>query len=252
MLIAIITSVLVFVTTFFIFALLKKDNSIIDIGWGLGFILISLVSLFFCEKLGAKQLLLNTLVIIWGLRLASYLFIRNHNRGEDFRYKKWREEWKKYFVLRSFFQVFLLQGLFMLIIALPIINTNASSATTINFINIIGSLLWLVGFYFQAVGDYQLFKFKKDPKNKNQVMRFGLWKYTRHPNYFGEATMWWGIFLMSLGSGKDFISLISPITINFLLLKVSGVPMLEEKYKDNLEYQNYIKNTNSFFPSFKY
>ena len=122
-----ILSVFIFICTFFIIAIVKKDNSIIDIGWGLGFILISIVSLFFINKLELKHLIINTLTIIWGLRLSIYLFIRNHKRGEDFRYKKWREEWKKYFLLRSFFQVFLLQGFFMLIISLPIINTNSSN-----------------------------------------------------------------------------------------------------------------------------
>lgn len=246
-----ILSVFIFVCSFFIIAIVKKDNSVIDIGWGLGFILISVVSLSFINKLELKHLIINTLTIIWGLRLSIYLFIRNHKKGEDFRYKKWREEWKKYFIIRSFFQVFLLQGFFMLIVALPLINTNSSSNFNFQLNDLIGILIWIIGFYFQALGDYQLFKFKKDIKNKNKIMRYGLWKYTRHPNYFGESLMWWGIFIISIGAKNEFISIISPITISFLLLKVSGIPMLEDKYKSNEEYLEYIKNTSSFIPKFK-
>lgn len=246
-----ILSVFIFVCSFFIIAIVKKDNSVIDIGWGLGFILISVVSLSFINKLELKHLIINTLTIIWGLRLSIYLFIRNHKKGEDFRYKKWREEWKKYFIIRSFFQVFLLQGFFMLIVALPIINTNSSSNFNFQLNDLIGILIWIIGFYFQALGDYQLFKFKKDIKNKNRIMKYGLWKYTRHPNYFGESLMWWGIFIISIGAKNEFISIISPITISFLLLKVSGIPMLEDKYKSNEEYLEYIKNTSSFIPKFK-
>lgn len=246
-----ILSVFIFVCSFFIIAIVKKDNSVIDIGWGLGFILISVVSLSFINKLELKHLIINTLTIIWGLRLSIYLFIRNYKKGEDFRYKKWREEWKKYFIIRSFFQVFLLQGFFMLIVALPLINTNSSSNFNFQLNDLIGILIWIIGFYFQALGDYQLFKFKKDIKNKNKIMRYGLWKYTRHPNYFGESLMWWGIFIISIGAKNEFISIISPITISFLLLKVSGIPMLEDKYKSNEEYLEYIKNTSSFIPKFK-
>ncbi|MFN4151187.1 MAG: DUF1295 domain-containing protein [Candidatus Sericytochromatia bacterium] len=246
-----ILSVFIFICTFFIIAIVKKDNSIIDIGWGLGFILISVISLSFINKLELKHLIINTLTIIWGLRLSIYLFIRNHKKGEDFRYKKWRDEWKNYFIIRSFFQVFLLQGVFMIIIALPIINTNSSSNFNFQINDFLGILIWIFGFYFQAMSDYQLFKFKKDIKNKNKIMRYGLWKYTRHPNYFGEAVMWWSIFIISIGAKNELISLISPITINFLLLKVSGVPMLEDKYKSNQEYLDYIKNTSSFIPKFK-
>jgi steroid 5-alpha reductase family enzyme len=182
--------------------------------------------------------------------LTLHIFLRNHGKPEDFRYANWRKEWGKHVVIRSFFQVFMLQGFFMFIIALPIIITKASVPQKLGFIEIAGSIIWLIGFLFEAIGDYQLLKFKKLPENKGKIITTGLWKYTRHPNYFGECVMWWGIFIVSIPSGYFYISVISPLVLTWLLTRVSGVPMLEEKYKGNEEFEQYAKKTNSFVPWF--
>jgi len=211
---------------------------------------------------GIPDIPLTTLIIltvIWGLRLSIYLFIRNWSNPEDWRYAKWRKEWGKYFYIRSFLQVFLLQGFFMLIISSPIIMSAFDNVTFIKpythtpiLLFSFGLILWLIGFIFESVGDYQLFIFKRDNANKGKVMRFGLWQYTRHPNYFGEACMWWGIFVLSCVSAENVIGIllrmIGPATITFLLLRVSGVTMLESKYKGNEEYEAYKKITSAFIP----
>jgi steroid 5-alpha reductase family enzyme len=256
----------------FIIALLKKNNGIADIGWGLGFIVIvALACRYYFFKwlyatLFSEEALVNpffvllvSLVLIWALRLSFYLLIRNWGKPEDWRYAKWRQDWGKSFFIRSFLQVFVLQGFFMLVIGSPIIfsaldsGANAINFSTLQyFIALIGLVLWLIGFFFQAVGDYQLFVFKKDPTHKGRIMRYGIWRYTRHPNYFGEATMWWGVFLISCVSAHGIVGillrLIGPATITFMLLRVSGVTMLESKYKGNEEYEDYQKNTSSFIP----
>ena len=265
-------AIFIFQCLLFIVALLKKNNGIADIGWGIGFIIIAAISthyyLFKCafasifterSEPDIAFLLLVSLVAVWGLRLSIYLLIRNWSKPEDWRYAKWRQDWGKNFLIRSFLQVFVLQGFFMIIIGSPIIlsalgsATDARPYTVLQYILIsLGLLLWLIGFFFQAVGDYQLFAFKKDISNKGRVMRYGVWRYTRHPNYFGEATMWWGIFLISCVSAPGIIGILlrtlGPATITFMLLRVSGVTMLENKYKGNTEYEEYQKNTSSFIP----
>lgn len=231
-------------------ALLKKDNGIVDIAWGIGFILIAFSTLFRFGDMMPRQLLISIVILIWGLRLAAYIFMRNKlKKGEDFRYANWRKQWGKTFYWRSFLQVFMLQGTIMVAVALPIIHVNTyNQFIPINYIDIFALLLFVIGFYFEAVGDWQMYLFKKNPSNKGKIMMEGLWKYTRHPNYFGEVVMWWAIFIISIQSHQIHLSVISPILLTFLLLRVSGVPMLEAKYKNNRTYQRYVKNTSSFIP----
>ena len=264
--------IFIFQCLLFLIALIKKNNGIADIGWGIGFILIAgwasyvytlryVISCIFSKGCTPDPafILLLSLVTTWALRLSIYLLIRNWSKPEDWRYAKWRQDWGKTVVIRSFLQVFILQGFFMLVIGSPMILSGLQSQTdTIPYtavqyiLTFSGLALWLVGFFFQAVGDSQLFAFKKDPANKGRVMRNGVWKYTRHPNYFGEATMWWGIFLISCVSAHGVLGIvfrmIGPATITFMLLRVSGVTMLENKYKGNVEYEDYQKNTSSFIP----
>ena len=265
-------AVLVFQCLLFMIALLKKNNGIADIGWGIGFIIISVIAshyyLFKCAITSMFRhdcdpdpafLILISLVAVWALRLSIYLLIRNWNKPEDWRYAKWRQDCGRTWLIRSFLQVFILQGFFMLVIGTPIVLSALQSQvdrvpyTVLQLIlTSAGIAVWLIGFFFQAVGDYQLFVFKKDPAHKGRIMRYGVWQYTRHPNYFGEAAMWWGIFLISCVSAHDAVAvclrMIGPATITFMLLQVSGVTMLENKYKGNLEYEEYQKNTSSFIP----
>ena len=265
-------SIFAFQSLLFIIALLRKNNGIADIGWGIGFIIITGWALYYYTFKYAVScifredstpdfsfILICILVALWGLRLTIYLLIRNWGKPEDWRYAKWREDWGKNIIIRSYLQVFVLQGFFMLVIGSPILlsaldsQTDPITYTIIQyFLLVVGLVAWLIGFFFQAVGDYQLFVFKKDPTNKGRVMRYGVWRYTRHPNYFGEATMWWGIFLISCVSGHGGIGialrLIGPATITFMLLRVSGVIMLESKYKGNADYEDYQRKTSSFIP----
>ncbi len=253
--------IFIFMCYVFILAQIFKNNSIVDIFWGLGFIALVVYFTFTSHSYIERQAvfltkhLLNLCVLIWGFRLAIHIYTRNKGKGEDWRYINFRKVWQKHNIpqwLGAFMQVFMLQGIFMFIVALPIIHVN-TSFSGINFLTISGFIIWIIGFGFEAVGDYQLVQFKKKEENKGRTMRYGLWKYTRHPNYFGEMTMWWGIWLMSVNffqPVQTLLSILSPITITWLLTKVSGVPLLESKYKNDQEYQEYIKKTPSFFPKF--
>lgn len=262
-------AILIFQCLLFIIALIKKNNGLADIGWGIGFLIISAISVLryrfglmftMIPRIDIAFSLIIGLVTLWGLRLSIYLYVRNCSKPEDWRYAKWRQDWGNNFFIRSFLQVFILQGFFMLVIGSPIMLSAIDSATdartSYSFLQCIfptlGLTLWLIGFFFQAVGDYQLYFFKKNPANKGKIMRYGVWKYTRHPNYFGEATMWWGIFLVSCVSAGGVLGIllrmIGPATITFMLLRVSGVTMLEGKYKGNKEYEDYQRNTSSFIP----
>ncbi|HUU38199.1 MAG TPA: DUF1295 domain-containing protein [Candidatus Desulfaltia sp.] len=243
-------AVFAYMTAVFLIALLLKDNSIVDIAWGLGFILVALTTLFLRPGFEARHVLITGLVVVWGLRLASHIFLRNRGRGEDFRYAKWRQDWGRWVVPRSFLQIFMLQGVFMLIIASPIVLVNRSSEEGLIVLDGLGAFLWLTGFLFEAVGDHQLKRFKQKPESKGKIMTSGLWKYTRHPNYFGEAALWWGIFLIALSVRGGWAAVVSPLTISFLLLKVSGVRMLEKKYAGNEEFGAYARRTSAFFPWF--
>lgn len=235
---------------FFLVAQVLKNNSIVDIGWGMGFIIITLVTLVSSGSFTSRSLLVAILITIWGGRLTYHIVKRNWGKPEDFRYAKWREEWGRWVGPRSFFQVFMLQGVMMLIIGYPIVLVNAAEKTGFVFLDGLGVLIWVVGFFFEAVGDRQLTEFKKKPENKGKIIQSGLWRYTRHPNYFGEVTMWWGIFIIALSVPWGWAGIISPLTITFLMLFVSGVPMLEKKYKDNEEFQDYAGRTSKFFPWF--
>ncbi len=241
-------AVFVYMNLLFVLALALRKNDIVDIAWGMGFIMISVFSLLLSPTIPARMLLMSGLVLIWGLRLALYIYLRNRGKSEDFRYAQWRQDWGKSWVLRSYLQVFMLQGFFMLTIAYPLFIFAPESAPRLGYLDLAGSLVWLIGFCFEAVGDAQMRRFKQNPANQGRIMRYGLWKYTRHPNYFGEATMWWGLFLIALSNPRGLLAIFSPLVITFLLVRVSGVPMLEKKYADNPEYQDYIRKTSSFIP----
>jgi steroid 5-alpha reductase family enzyme len=231
----------------FIVSLIKKRNDVADVAWGLGFVLLAWSSFYLWMEKSGLALLVNFLVSIWGIRLALHISQRHVGKPEDYRYLKWRQEWGKWFYLRSYFQVYILQGIFLFLIALPVLVIN-NSPNLINIFTISGIAVWLIGFYFEVVGDYQLSQFIKDPNNKGKLMMSGLWAYSRHPNYFGEVAQWWGIFLIALPLNYGWVSIIGPITITFLILKVSGVPMLEKKMEQNPAFAEYKNRTSMFFP----
>lgn len=244
------TLVFIYFFVFFVVAQIIKNNSIVDIGWGMGFVLIAISTLFVNQNFSLRSIIVTVLVTLWGGRLAYHIIKRNWGRPEDFRYAKWREEWGKWLIPRAFLQVFMLQGFLMLVIASSVVYINYFSNSTLGILDYLGLTIWLIGYYFEVVGDRQLKEFLARPENKGKIMKDGLWQYTRHPNYFGEATMWWGIFIIALSVPGSLITIISPLTITILLLFVSGVPLLERSMKDNPDFQIYMQETNKFFPWF--
>ena len=237
-------------TAVFAAALILKDNSVVDIAWGPGFILVGLVNLAWRPHFAPRQVLVLALIAIWGSRLAVYIFLRKKGRGEDYRYAGWRNSWGRWFVLRSYFQIFILQGFLMLLISIPVVLIGVAPGPALSRLDLAGAALWIIGFIFEAGGDGQLAKFKKNPENKGRIITSGLWKFTRHPNYFGEAAMWWGIYIMALSVPWGWAAAVSPLVITFLLLRVSGIRLLEKKYAGNPEFQAYARTTNAFFPWF--
>lgn len=242
--------VFLYMCGFFVAALLRKDNSIVDVAWGGGFILVAVATFLQYVDVHPRQLLVLLLVLAWGGRLAVHIHARNRGQGEDFRYRKWREEWGGSFVLRSFLQVYMLQGAVLLVVATPIWVVNHDPGGGLGWLDLLGVAVWALGFGFEAVGDWQLLCFLRDTDSEGKIMRYGLWQYTRHPNYFGECTLWWGVFLISLGAPHGWLAVISPVTIAFLLLKVSGIPMLEARWEGNPEFEEYKRRTNALIPWF--
>jgi len=237
-----------YMSAWFVLSFVKKRNDVADTAWGLGFVLLAWVSFFVGEAESSRGLLVGLLVSIWGIRLAWHIHRRNKGKTEDYRYAKWREEWGKWFYLRSYGQVYLLQGALLFLIVLPILFINTSAGQDLGVLDFVGLAVWILGFVFESVGDAQLARFIKDPANKGKLMQSGLWRYTRHPNYFGEVLMWWGLWIIALSVPNGLYGIIGPLTITFLILKVSGIPMLEKKMEENPEFAEYKKHTSIFFP----
>lgn len=235
-----------YMTAWYVIALIFKRNDLADIAWGLGFVLVAWGS-FYIGTRTEIALVINILVTLWGTRLAYHIAKRNLKKPEDYRYQEWRNTWK-YFYIRSYVQIFLLQGFFLYIIALPVMAVNVSDAYITSPLFVLGILVWLIGYYFEIVGDAQLKAFISQPENKGKLMTNGLWKYTRHPNYFGEAAMWWGIFMIAFFATGNILLIVSPLLITWLLRYVSGVPLLEAKYKERPDFQEYAARTSVFFP----
>jgi len=238
-----------YMTLWFLVSLIKRRNDVADVAWGLGFVLITWISFFLSGGSGTRGLLAGILVSIWGLRLAWHIHVRHRGKPEDFRYMTWRREWGKWFYARSYAQVYLLQGALLFVVALPMLMINRSPRGTVGFLGGIGVFVWLLGFLFESVGDAQLARFASDPQNRGKILQTGLWRYTRHPNYFGEVVQWWGIWLLAVGiPGGGWIGIIGPLTITFLILKVSGIPMLEKKMAENPDFADYKRRTSVFVP----
>jgi steroid 5-alpha reductase family enzyme len=235
-------------TAWYLVSLALKRSDIVDIAWGLGFVMLALMMTSRAGASSVRVSLIAGLVIVWGLRLAIHIAVRNRGKREDFRYAAWRRDWGKWFLLRSYLQVFMLQGLFMLLIAAPLIAVGTNAGAALGVLDALGVALWTVGISFEAIGDAQLSAFKANAANKGRIMRTGLWGLTRHPNYFGEVALGWAVWLVSLGSPLGPYAVVGPLTITWLLLKVSGIPMLERKYEGNAEFEAYKTRTSAFFP----
>lgn len=232
---------------FWLLSLAKRDVGIVDSLWSLMFLAGAAVYALAGSESGPRTALLVALVAVWALRLCAHITWRNWGEAEDRRYQAIRARNQPHFEIKSLYLVFLLQALLAWLISLPLLAA-ANSSSPLGLLDYLGVALWTVGFYFEAAGDLQLARFKRDPANRGRVMRQGLWRYTRHPNYFGDFCVWWGFFLIALGAGAWW-SVIGPVVMTLLLLKVSGVALLESDISERRpEYQQYIKDTNAFFP----
>ena len=242
------------ITMLWLWSVYLKDVSIVDAFWGCGFVILAIYYFFTTpsSELHPRKILVLVLVGIWGLRLSLYLLIRNWGKPEDFRYQKFRNDYGAHrYWWFSFFQVFLLQGILLWIISAPLLSIQYfSSSNPLNYFDYLAIMVWGIGFLFETLGDDQLSKFKSNPANKNKVLNTGLWKYTRHPNYFGDAAIWWSFGLFSIASGS-YLPLISCLIMNVLLLKVSGVVLLERTLTNSKpRYKEYMDKTPAFFPWF--
>ena len=244
--------VLGLMTLLWVISIYLKNVSIVDNFWGIGFVIATLTYVLCDDVMYIRENLMLLLVVLWGLRLSGYLMYRNYGKGEDYRYREFRKRYgaERYWWF-SFFQVFMLQGVLILIISLPQLGVALNTGSDeLNLIDIIGLVVWCVGFLFEALGDYQLAVFKNDPANKGKLLTKGLWRYTRHPNYFGDAAVWWGFGLLAIASGAYWYS-IGSVLMTYLIIRVSGVSMLEKSLAENKPgYADYIRRTSAFFPWF--
>jgi steroid 5-alpha reductase family enzyme len=235
-----------------LFSLAIRNSSIVDIFWGAGFVVTAWVAFVLTpDGSPVRKWLLCLLVTIWGLRLTLHILVRNAGKAEDFRYAAWRQQHGDRWWWRSFFQVFLLQGILMWIVSGPVLAAQLpSSPDRLTAVDILGVGVWIVGFFFEAVGDWQLTRFKADPANKGRLLTTGVWRYTRHPNYFGDAAQWWGFYLIAAAAGGGW-TIFSPILMTFLLVRVSGVAMLEKTLATSKPgYREYVERTPAFIPWF--
>ena len=244
--------ILVAMILLWLLSLMLRDSSIVDILWGTTFVIATWVAyLLTPEGFALRKLLLNVLVTIWGLRLSLHILRRNWGKPEDFRYQAWRKAADAAWWWRSLFKVFLLQGVLLWIIAAPLLAAQISAQPDhLTWLDMLAVPVWLTGFFFEAVGDWHLARFKANPANKGRVLQTGIWRYTRHPNYFGDATQWWSYYLFSLAAG-GWWTVFSPIIMTILLLRVSGVRLLEKTLKEEKPgYKAYMEATSEFIPWF--
>lgn len=241
---------LLFMVSVWPFSVVKKDVSIVDIFWGLGFVAIAWNTFAHTDGYLPRKILVAVLTTIWGYRLALHIFARSLGKGEDPRYAEFRNKVGDRYWLVSLVTVFSLQGVLLWVISLSVQAAQMPSLPAyVVWTDIVGLVIWTVGFSFEAVGDRQLRQFKADPANKGKVMDRGLWAYTRHPNYFGESLIWWGMFVFALGDLRNVWVIVSPVLITFLLLKVSGVTLLERKITETRPaYRDYIERVSPFVP----
>jgi len=241
--------IVVIMVATWVLSLFLGNASIVDIVWGAGFVVVAWISRIIGDGNSDRLDLLTAMVTIWGLRLALYLFWRNRGEEEDYRYQSMRRRQGASFPVRSLITVFGFQGLVMFIVSLPVQLAATPATPDIGWVGVVGVVIWGTGLFFETVGDAQLTRFKADPANAGTVMDRGLWRYTRHPNYFGDFCVWWGIFLVAAETTDARFGVVGPLLMSFMLLRVSGVAMLERglmKRRDG--YADYVARTATFFP----
>ncbi len=244
--------ILILVTLLWVVSAVIKNASIVDLFWGFGFVVVNAFYAFTSGELNDRKMLVLVLVSVWGLRLSIYLAWRNLGKGEDFRYQEFRRKYgpERYWWI-SYFQTFLLQGVLMMIVSLPLLAANSGAgAGALGIIDFLGVFVWLTGFAFEAGGDLQLARFKDNPKNKGKVLDTGFWRYTRHPNYFGDSAAWWAYALFSMAAG-GYWQVIGSVIMTLLIIRISGVALLERTLVETKpQYREYIRKTSAFLPWF--
>ena len=229
-------------------SVLRRDVSVVDIGWPIGFVVVAAIAGVAGDGSAGRRLLLAGLVTVWGLRLAVHLVVRKVARpGEDPRYAAIRGRHGPRFRWTSLGIVFLFQAAVLWVISLPVQAGAAGSTRPLGPLDLLGVLAWAVGLGWEAVGDEQLRRFRADPAHRGQVLDRGLWRFTRHPNYFGECLLWWGVYLVAVSAGAWWAA-VGPLLLTWLLLRVSGVRLLEEALADRPGYADYVGRTSSFVP----
>ncbi|HEY9724479.1 MAG TPA: DUF1295 domain-containing protein [Oscillatoriaceae cyanobacterium] len=226
-----------------------RDASIVDIFWGAGFVMVAIIGCALGGGAAPRRWLVLALVAVWGLRLAGYLYWRNHGRGEDKRYTAMREERGDSFPLWSLFAVFGLQGALIWLVSLPVqVAQSLASPTGLTWLDGLGAGVVMLGVLCEALGDYQLARFKANPANRGHVLNHGLWRYTRHPNYFGDFCVWWGLYLIAAATGAGAWTIVSPLVMSWVLIRVSGVALTERQMAGRPGYAEYVQRTSAFVP----
>jgi steroid 5-alpha reductase family enzyme len=243
-------AILVAMVGLWLASLALRDCSIIDVFWGAGFVACTWIYFSFTpEGYEPRKWLASALVTLWGLRLSLHILRRNWGKGEDYRYRNWRQAGGERWWWQSLFKVFLLQGALLWLISSPLLAAQALPGKgSLSWLDALGVTIWLVGFIFEAGGDWQLTRFQADPANQGKLLTTGLWRYSRHPNYFGDAAQWWGFYLFAAAAG-GYWALYSPLLMTWLLMRVSGVALLEKNLVNTRPgYAEYMQTTNAFIP----
>ncbi len=250
---ACLIAALVFMSLMFLMARRIKRYDLVDAAWGMAFIVVALTSYLIGTGgmlLWGVNALVTFLVIVWGGRLAQHILRRIvATNTEDARYVELRKTWKGNVSRNIFFRIYMLQAVLALIISSSVIHINLSQDVDWSVYTTIGALVWLLGFIFESVSDCQLRQFVTNPKNKGLLMNRGLWKYSRHPNYFGELTQWWGIFIICLGVPYGLVGIVGPLLLGYLIIFVSGIPMNEKRFEGRSGWAEYKKRTSMLIPS---
>jgi steroid 5-alpha reductase family enzyme len=247
---AALLGVMIWVHIFFVIGLVLKNHTFIDTAWGLSFVIVAHVSFWMQQTHTTIQWIVLAMVTLWGLRLFTHIMLRTVGKAEDPRYQQMRQKMQteKRELLTTYLRIYLAQGLLAWIIAAPLVFINASQPTGIFPYYQIGIAVWIIGFLFEVIGDQQLKTFLAAKQNQGQIMTGGLWKYSRHPNYFGEASLWWGIFVIALSYQGGWLAFFGPLLITYLLLFVSGVPLAENLIRGLPGFDNYKRRTSMFIP----
>lgn len=242
----------ILMTLIWFISIIVRNVSIVDLFWGAGFVIVCIWYFINTDGLFIRKVIITSLTALWGLRLSVYLAWRNIGKGEDFRYREFRRKYgeKRYWWI-SYFQTFLLQGILMWLISAPLLGAQyAGSDRPFGIPDYIALFLWITGMIFETGGDIQMSVFRANPSNKGKVLNTGLWRLTRHPNYFGDSAVWWGYGVFSVAAGS-FLPAFGSVLMTLLIIRVSGVVMLEKSLKESKpEYREYTEKTSAFFPWF--